>query len=332
MGRMSGLSEDWSRHTVLVTGATGMIGSSLCRRLVDAGSRVVALVRDTDPASELVRSGTITRLTVVDGSLESYDDVERAVLDSEVDTIFHLGAQTIVGTALRAPLPTLTVNVLGTTHVLEVARRHPDLVRQTVVASSDKAYGSQERLPYTEDTPLEGRHPYEVSKSAADLISQGYHATYGVPVAIARCGNVYGRGDLNWSRIVPGSIRSLLGKEPLVIRSDGTYLRDYIFVDDVVDAYLLLAEAVGSGKAAGQAFNFSTGQPLTVLEMYDAVVEAMGVERIEPIVANTAQGEIRDQYLDSTKAREQLDWKPRFQLADALRRTVDWYRAFFNDR
>jgi CDP-glucose 4,6-dehydratase len=325
-------SEDWAGHAVLVTGATGMIGSSLCRRLVDEGASVVALVRDADPASELLRSGTITRLTVVEGSLESYDDVERAVLDSEVDTIFHLGAQTIVGTALRAPLPTLTVNVLGTAHVLEVARRHPDLVRRVVVASSDKAYGSQQQLPYTEDTALEGRHPYEVSKSAADLISQGYHATYGVPVAIARCGNVYGGGDLNWSRIVPGSIRVLLGKEPLVIRSDGTFLRDYIFVEDVVDAYLLLAEAVGSGVAAGQAYNFSTGQPLTVLEMYDAVVEAMEVERIEPVVANTARAEIRDQYLDSTKARHQLGWKPRFELRDALRLTADWYRAFFGNR
>jgi len=306
-----------------------MIGSSLCRRLVDAGTRVVALVRDSDPASELIRSGTINRLTVVEGSLQSYDDVERAVLDSEVDTIFHLGAQTIVGTALRAPLPTLTVNILGTSHVLEVARRHPDLVRRAVVASSDKAYGTQAQLPYTEDTPLEGRHPYEVSKTAADLITQGYHATYGLPAAIARCGNVYGPGDLNFSRIVPGAIRSLIAKEPLVIRSDGTFLRDYIYVDDVVDAYLLLAEAITSGGAAGEAFNFSTGHPLTVLQMYEAVVDAMDAERIEPIVANTARAEIRDQYLDSSKACQKLGWEPRFGLRDALRLTADWYRALF---
>lgn len=327
---MSGTEGRWSGRSVLVTGATGMIGSSLCRRLIDAGSRVVALVRDADPGSDLIRSGTLSRLTVVEGSLESYDDVERAVLDSEVDTIFHLGAQTIVGTALRSPLPTLSVNILGTSHVLEVARRHPGLICRAVVASSDKAYGAQARLPYTEETPLEGRHPYEVSKSAADLITQAYHATYGVPAAIARCGNVYGPGDLNFSRIVPGSIRSLIAKESLVIRSDGTFLRDYIYVDDVVDAYLLLADAITSDGAAGEAFNFSTGEPLTVLQMYETVVQAMDAERIEPIVANTARAEIRDQYLDSTKARQTLGWEPRFGLQDALRRTADWYRALFD--
>jgi CDP-glucose 4,6-dehydratase len=317
----------WSGRSVLVTGATGMIGSWLCRRLVDNEARLVALVRDADPASELVRSGTINRVTIVEGTLERYDDVERAVLDSEVDSIFHLGAQTIVGTALRAPLPTLAVNVMGTCHVLEVARRHPDLVQRTVIASSDKAYGAQARLPYTEDTPLQGRHPYEVSKSAADLIAQGYHSTYGVPVAIARCGNVYGGGDLNWSRIVPGSIRALLAKEPLIIRSDGTFLRDYVFVEDVVDAYLALGEALSAGTAAGGAFNFSAGAPLTVLQMYDAVVAAMGVERIEPVIANSARAEIHDQYLDSSRARAELGWEPRFGLEAGLRATVAWYRT-----
>jgi CDP-glucose 4,6-dehydratase len=317
----------WAGRTVLVTGATGMVGSWLSRRLVDEGARVVALVRDADPQSELFRSGTIERLTVVNGGLENYADVERAVNEGEAESIFHLGAQTIVGTARRSPLPTLAANIMGTAHVLEAARVHSGLVKAVVVASSDKAYGTQETLPYTEDTPLTGRDPYEVSKSAGDLVAQSYHASYGLPVGIARCGNIYGGGDLNWSRIVPGSIRALLRSERLVVRSDGLFLRDYIFVEDVVDAYLALGEAVISGSATGEAFNFSEGTPLTVLAMYDAVVKAMGVDYLEPVILNQAAGEIRDQYLDSTKARDQLKWAPRHSLEEGLQRTVDWYAS-----
>jgi CDP-glucose 4,6-dehydratase len=315
----------WSGKSVLVTGATGMVGSWLCRRLVDAGARVVALVRDTDPQSELLRSGTIQRMTVINGCLEHYADVERAVNEGEADTVFHLGAQTIVGTARRSPLPTLAANIMGTSHVLEAARVHSGLVQRVVVASSDKAYGTQATLPYTEDTALTGRDPYEVSKSAGDLVAQAYHATYGVPVGIARCGNIYGGGDLNWSRIVPGSIRALLGGERLVIRSDGQFLRDYIFVEDVVDAYLALGEAITTRGMAGEAFNFSEGTPMTVLAMYEAVVKAMGAENLEPVILNQAGGEIRDQYLDSTKAHERLDWTCRYRIDEGLRHTVDWY-------
>jgi CDP-glucose 4,6-dehydratase len=312
---------------VLVTGATGMVGSWMCRRLVDTGARVVALVRDADPQSELLRSRTIERISVVNGCLERYGDVERAVNEGEVDTIFHFGAQTIVGTARRSPLPTLAANVMGTTHVLEAARVHPGLVERVVVASSDKAYGAQAVLPYTEETALTGRDPYEVSKSAGDLVAQAYHTTYGLPVGIARCGNIYGGGDLNWSRIVPGSIRALLSGERLVIRSDGRFLRDYIFVEDVVDAYLALGESITTRGTAGEAFNFSEGTPLSVLEMYRAVAEALGVEAVEPVILNQADGEIRDQYLDSGKARERLDWKPRYGLREGLARTVEWYAA-----
>lgn len=324
---MSGDQNFWSAKSVLVTGATGMVGSWMCRRLVDAGARVVALVRDADPQSELLRSGTIKRISVVNGCLEHYADVERAVNEGEVDTIFHFGAQTIVGTARRSPLPTLATNIMGTAHVLEAARVHRSLVERVVVASSDKAYGSQDALPYTESTSLTGRDPYEVSKSAGDLVAQAYHATYGLPVAIARCGNIYGGGDLNWSRIVPGSIRALLVGEPLLIRSDGQFLRDYIFVEDVVDAYLALGEAITAAGVSGEAFNFSNESPMTVLEMYEAVVKAVGVGYIEPVILNQASGEIRDQYLDSTKARQLLDWAPRHCLEDSLRLTVDWYAS-----
>jgi CDP-glucose 4,6-dehydratase len=320
-------TEFWVGRRVLVTGATGMVGSWMCRRLVDIGARVVALVRDADPQSELLRSGTVNRISVINGCLEHYADVERAVNEGEADTIFHLGAQTIVGTARRSPLPTLAANVMGTSHVLEAARVHPGLVERVVVASSDKAYGAQAVLPYTEDTGLTGRDPYEVSKSAGDLIAQAYHATYGLPVGVARCGNIYGGGDLNWSRIVPGSIRALHSGERLVIRSDGQFLRDYIFVEDVVDAYLALGESITTRGMAGEAFNFSEGTPLSVLAMYQAVADALGVEAVEPHILNQAGGEIRDQYLDSTKAREQLDWKCRYGLQEGLARTVDWYAS-----
>ena len=318
----------WSGKQVLVTGATGMVGSWLCRRLVDADASIVALVRDADPRSELMRSGTIDRLGVVSGRIEDFDAVERAVNEHQIDTVFHLGAQTIVGSALRSPRATLEANVMGTCNVLEAARLHPDLVRRVVVASSDKAYGEQPVLPYAESMALAGRGPYEVSKSAADLISQSYYATYRTPVAIARCGNTYGGGDLNWSRIVPGSVRALLRDEALVIRSDGSFLRDYIFVEDVVDAYLLLAEAVEYPEVAGQAMNFSVEQPMTVLAMYEAVCQAMGRPCVPPIILGEAFDEIHDQHLDASLARKVLGWQPRHSLEDGLQRTIRWYQEF----
>jgi CDP-glucose 4,6-dehydratase len=312
---------------VFVSGATGMVGSWLCRRLVDSGAHVVALVCDADPRSELIRSGMINRVSVVSGRIEDLSTVGRAINEHDIEAVFHLAAQTIVGTAIRSPLATLESNVLGTCNVLEAARVHHDLVRRVVVASSDKAYGQQPVLPYTEETPLAGRRPYDVSKSAADLISQSYFATYETPVAIARCGNIYGGGDLNWSRIVPGSIRSLLRKEPLVVRSDGTFLRDYIFVDDVVDAYLLLGEALDNPGVAGLAVNFSMEQPMTVLAMYEAVCQAMGRPWLEPVVLGGGHDEIRDQYLDSSLARKVLGWEPRHRVSAGLERTVRWYET-----
>jgi CDP-glucose 4,6-dehydratase len=316
----------WAGRRVLVTGATGMIGSWLVNRLVAAGASVVALIRDADPQSELLRSGTIRSISVVSGRLEDYCTVERAVTEHEVDTIFHLGAQTLVGTAVRSPRQTLEANVMGTSNVLETARIHGDLVRRVVVASSDKAYGDQPVLPYTEDTPLVGRHPYDVSKSAADLITHAYSTTYSLPVAVARCGNVFGGGDLNWSRIVPGGIRSLLRGERFVIRSDGTFVRDYIFVEDVVDAYLLLGAALDNGDVAGQAFNFSLEHPVTVLEMFAAICDAVGVRALEPIILREAKNEIHDQYLDSSKAKKALGWQPCHDLHSGLQKTVRWYR------
>ncbi|MGI8497665.1 MAG: NAD-dependent epimerase/dehydratase family protein [Gemmatimonadaceae bacterium] len=315
----------WSGRRVLVTGATGLIGSWLVRDLIAGGADVVALVLDANPQSELFRSGDIARVAVVNGMLEDYRAVERAVALHEVDTVFHLGAQTLVGVAHRSPLATFEANIRGTYNLLEACRTHRSHVERVIIASSDKAYGEGETLPYTETMPLRGTHPYEVSKSCADLLAQSYYRSYGLPVTVARCGNVYGGGDLNWSRLVPGTIRSLLRGERPVIRSDGSFRRDYIFVRDVARAYVRLAERMGCPGVDGEAFNFSDESPLSVLEMVGAIAVAVGTG-VEPDIRNVAVGEIRDQYLSSSKARRVLGWKAESSLPGALRETVGWYR------
>ncbi len=322
-------ASEWNNRRVLVTGATGIVGSWLVRRLVDAGASVVVLVRDHDPQSELLRSGTIGRCAVVDGRLEIPGDVERAINEHEVDTVFHLGAQTIVGTALRNPVPTFEANIRGSYLLLDACRVHAGLVKRVLIASSDKAYGDSKILPYTEDMPLHGRHPYDVSKSCTDLLALSYAHTFALPVAVARCGNIYGGGDLNWSRIVPGTIRSALRGERPVLRSNGTLIRDYLHVDDVVDAYLGLADRVGDDGVRGEGFNFSPGQGLTVLEITQAVLQAMGRTDLEPVILDRASGEIKEQILDSRLARERLGWTARLDLQAGLAKTVAWYREFF---
>jgi CDP-glucose 4,6-dehydratase len=320
-------AEFWRGRRVLVTGATGLVGSWLIKELIAAQAYVAALVLDADPQTELYRSGDATRVAVVSGGLEDMGTLERAITLHEVDTVFHLGAQTLVGVAHRAPLATFGANIRGTYNLLDVCRTHKQLVKRIVVASSDKAYGEQP-LPYTEDTPLAGRHPYEVSKSCADLLAQCYHHTYRLPLTIARCGNIYGGGDLNWSRLVPGTIRDCLERRRPMIRSDGTCLRDYIYVKDAVSAYLRLAEAVDEGLATGLAFNFSDESPRSVLDMVAAVQHAMGCADLEPDVRNEARGEIPHQYLSATRARAVLGWRASFTLAQGLSETVEWYREF----
>jgi CDP-glucose 4,6-dehydratase len=327
-GGTPGRADGWSGRRVLVTGATGVIGSWLVKALLGADAYVVALVLDADPQSELLRSGDIDRVAVVNGGLEDLWAIERAVNLHEVDTVFHLGAQTIVGVAHRLPLPTWEANIRGTYNVLEACRLHRELVKRVVVASSDKAYGEAAELPYREDTALRARHPYEVSKACADLIAQSYHHTYGLPVAVARCANVYGGGDLNWSRIVPGTIRSLVRGERPVLRSDGTYVRDYIYVEDVAHSYMLLAEALTADAVAGEAFNFSAETPLTVRQIVDRIRTLMDREDLEPDVRNEAVGEIHDQVLSSDKARSRLGWRSQFDLDRGLHETIGWYREF----
>jgi len=321
---------NWRDKRVLVTGATGLVGSWLVNELLRRRAAVVALIRDFDPQSELIRSGCIQRCSVVSGRLESYATVERAINEHEPDTVFHLGAQTIVGVANRSPLPTFEANIRGTYNLLEACRRHRELVQRILVASSDKAYGAADELPYDESSPLVGRHPYDVSKSCADLIAQAYHATYDLPIVIARCGNIYGGGDLNWSRLIPGTIRSLRRGDRPIIRSDGTFLRDYVYVKDAVRAYLLMGERAGDPDVSGQAFNFGPGRPASVLEVVDAIRKLMG-SALEPDIRGEAKHEIHDQYLDSHRARDLLGWGPQYSLEQGLRETMNWYEGYLQD-
>jgi CDP-glucose 4,6-dehydratase len=315
----------WRRRPVLVTGASGLVGSHLVAALLRLGADVAVLVRDQDRRSALFRSGDIDRVASIGGSLERAEDVERAIAESECSVVFHLGAQTIVGVGMQAPLLTFDSNVRGTYNVLEACRRHG--IERLVLASSDKAYGSSDH-PYTEDDPLLARSPYDASKAAGDLIAQSYHATYALPLAILRCGNTYGGGDLNWSRIVPGTIRSFVQGRPPEIRSDGSYVRDYIYVGDVVSAYCAIAEALDRPEVAGQAFNVAAGQDATVLEVVRTIRELIGGRLPEPRILNVAKGEIREQRLDTTKVRRLVGWSPRVGLRDGLRDTIAWYRSY----
>lgn len=315
----------WKNRRVLVTGATGLLGGWTVKRLLELGAEPVLLVRDQVPGAVVRSNGALERSRVVRGDVTDQPVVERAINEYEVTTVLHLAAQTIVGIANRNPISTFETNIRGTWTVLEACRRCPG-VAQIVVASSDKAYGDQVVLPYGEDTPLQGRHPYDVSKSCTDLIAQSYAITYRLPVMITRCGNLYGGGDLNWNRLVPGTIRSLLSGERPVIRSDGLFIRDYVYVEDAVGAVLTLAQAAAEDPAIhGQAFNFSNELKLTVLDMVRAIARQMG-SSLEPRILNEASHEIREQYLSARKARAVLNWRPAFTLEAALARTIDWYR------
>lgn len=319
----------WKEKRVLVTGATGIVGSCLVKDLLARGAKVVALVFDADPQSELYRSKDIDKITVVNGKLEDYWTLERAINANCIDTVFHLGAQTIVGTAQRSPLGTFESNIRGTYNLLEVCRVHNNLVKQIVIASSDKAYGEHSELPYKEDMQLKGRYPYEVSKTCVDLLAQSYYHTYQLPVVIVRCGNIYGEGDLNWNRIVPGTIRSFLKGERPIIRSDGTFIRDYIYVKDISQAYIYLAESLEDKQLAGEAFNFSRQEPMTVLELVKVIQGLMGCESINPQILNCAEGEILTQHLCAAKAREKIGWESQFSLEEGLTKTIEWYGKFF---
>jgi len=318
----------WRDRPILVTGATGLLGSWLVPRLVAAGADVVCLVRDWVPQCELVRTGMLERVKVVRGDIRDCDTLERVLGEYEIEAVFHLAAQTIVGIANRNPISTFETNIQGTWNLLEACRRSSK-VRAIVVASSDKAYGAQEALPYSEDTALAGSHPYDVSKSCADLLARTYAVTYGLPVVVTRCGNLYGGGDLNWNRVVPGTIRAVIRGERPVIRSDGKFIRDYFYVEDAAAAYMLLAERQAVDTTLrGMAFNFSNEIQLTVLDLVRRILSRMG-SILEPDIRNEAVNEIRCQYLSAARARHLLQWRPLFSLDEGLARTIAWYSEFF---
>jgi len=330
MAKKGAVQNFWKDRPVLVTGCTGLLGPWLTSDLVERGANVVGLVRDNVPRTNFLKLGLDRRITVVRGEIEDYFLLERILNEYEIESVFHLAAQTIVTIANRNPLSTFDTNMKGTWNLLEACRRSPT-VKRIVVASSDKAYGDQKSLPYQEDAPLQGRYPYDVSKSAADLLAASYWHTYRLPVCVTRCGNLFGGGDFNFNRIVPGTIRSALRNESPIIRSDGTLKRDYFYVRDAADAYLTLAEQMGSLRCHGEAFNFSLEQPMTVLEITKAVLTQMKKKDLKPDIKNEASGEILNQYLSAEKARRMLGWKPRFSLAEGLTETIRWYTEYFDE-
>ena len=317
----------WRDRQVFVTGATGLLGGWVVPELVSRGANVVALVRDGAPRSRLVQDGWLGSITTVNGGLTDVGLVRRSLGEYAIDTVFHLGAQTLVGIAKVDPVGTLEANVRGTWLLLEAARQSG--VKQFLMASSDKAYGESDRLPYLEDHPLQGRYPYDVSKSCADLITTMYARTFGLRAAIVRCGNLFGGGDLNFSRLIPGVIQATLRGERFLIRSDGKFVRDFLYVEDAADAYLLLAERLAADPTlAGEAFNFGLEMRPTMLELTRKILATMGRPDLEPVLQNIASAEIREQYLDAGKARARLGWKPRYGMDEGLRRTIDWYQAY----
>lgn len=320
----------WLDRPTLITGATGILGSWLTKQLLEAKADVVCLIRDWVPTSELIQTRLLEKVKVVRGDIRDQPLLERVLGEYEIDTVFHLAAQTIVTIANRNPVSTFETNIAGTWTLLEACRRSPK-VSQIVVASSDKAYGDQDHLPYSEDTPLQGRHPYDVSKTCADLITHTYAVSYGLPVVITRCGNFYGGGDLNWNRIVPGTIRSVMRNQRPIIRSDGNFVRDYFYIEDGAAAYILLAEKLAADPSLrGEAFNFSSELQISVKDLVDKILTSMN-SNLEPDIRYEASNEIRHQYLSAAKARERLGWTPIFTLTEGMQRTIQWYQDFFGE-
>ncbi|HDH51427.1 MAG TPA: NAD-dependent epimerase/dehydratase family protein [Nitrospirae bacterium] len=320
----------WLNKSVFVTGCTGLLGSWLTEDLISRGANVTALIRDFIPGSRVYKENFIDRINVVSGNLEDYYVVERALNEYEIEIVFHLAAQTIVPIANNNPLSTFESNIRGTWTLLEACRRNSQ-IRKIIAASSDKAYGEQKALPYTEDMCLSGKNPYDVSKSCSDLITRMYYHHYGLPVCVTRCGNLFGGGDLNFNRIIPGTIRAVFYNERPIIRSNGKYVRDYFYVKDAAEAYIVLAEKMDDSSLMGEAFNLGNDMPKTVLEITDDILSLMKRTDLEPVILNEAKGEILEQYLSSEKARKKLGWEPGFSVRDGLAETIEWYKNYFTE-
>ena len=318
----------WKDKNIFITGCTGILGSHLTQMLVEKKANIVGLVRDLVPKSNLVKTGIYNKINIVRGCVEDFYTIERTLNEYEIDTVFHLAAQSIVGIANRNPLSTFESNIKGTWCVLEACRR-VSTINEIIVASSDKAYGDQDKLPYNENAPLIGSHPYDVSKSCVDLISLMYYNTYNLPICVTRCGNFYGPGDLNFNRVVPGTIRSILNNEKPVIRSDGSFIRDYFYIKDAALAYIHLAEKMNENKIHGEAFNFSNELQITVLELINKILILMNRKDLNPIILNEAKNEIKHQYLSAEKARKFLGWKSKYSINEGLKETIEWYKEFF---
>jgi CDP-glucose 4,6-dehydratase len=321
----------WKNKNAFVTGATGFVGAHVARTLVEQGARVVCLQRDAVRANPLDLFDLRRRVTVVNGSVEDFALMERIVVEYEIEAVFHLAAQAIVGAANRSPLSTFEANIRGTYSLLEACRRNETITR-VVVASSDKAYGSHDRLPYREDDPLLGLFPYDASKACADIIARSFAHTYKTPVAVSRFANIYGPGDVNLSRIIPGTIVSVLRDEAPIIRSDGTPVREFVYVDDVARGYLLLAEKID--EAVGEAFNFGAGEPVQMLDLVNRIIKLAGKEgQVEPrvMLQRKIEREIDAQYLSADKAEARLGWRAEVSLDEGLKRTIDWYRTHLNE-
>lgn len=329
VGEVDEAGAAWGESNVLVTGAGGFVGAWLVRALVDRGSTVVVLLHDHQPVSSLEALGYERRVVVAYGSVTDGELVGRLLNRYEVDTLFHLAAQPIVGAANRSPVPTFEANIRGTWKVLEAARRCTT-IRRVVVASSDKAYGDHAQLPYTEEFPLLGLNPYDASKACADILARSYYKGFNLPVAVTRCANIYGGADLNFSRIVPGTIRAALRGEPPIVRSDGTPVREYLYVEDAVRAYLMVAARLEDPAVVGKAFNFGTGRPLAVIDLVRAILQCAGRPDLKPQILGRGKlaGEIDRQYLSSERAQAILDWAARESLDSGLKKTVEWYRNF----
>ncbi len=318
----------WKDRSVLITGASGLVGSWLTEQLVLNQARVTVLLQDVHERSPFMKHAH-GNVHCFYGQLEDMSIVEKALLISEADTVFHLGAQTIVGNALTTPWITFEANVRGTYNVLEACRRQGKGLKAVVVASSDKAYGDSSRLPYTEDMPLNGIAPYDASKVCTEVIAKSYTSTYGLPVIVARCGNIYGGGDMNFSRLIPGTIKSLIFDQAPIIRSDGTFVRDYVYVKNVADVYMKLAHLAHQNKAIGESFNYSDDAPKKVLEVVEMIIRVMGKPHLKPVIQNNAAHEIHDQHLSSAKLRSYVDLAALSNMEKSLTETIGWYYEFF---
>jgi|SRR3989344_147508 len=316
----------WEDKNVFITGGSGLLGSHLIKRLLEFNThKIVVLVRDYVPKSIFFSEKLCDKVITADGKVEDFYLIERTLNEYEIDTVFHLAAQPLVPIANKSPLATFESNIKGTWNVLEACRLHKDKIKRILIASSDKAYGTQVELPYKETAPLQGEHPYDVSKSCADLIAQSYYKTYDLPIAITRCGNFYGSGDLNFNRIIPETIKSILENKSPKIRSDGTYIRDYIFIPDVIEGYLKIAENLDRDNIKGEAFNISTSNKLTVLQLVRLILDIMN-SKSEPEILNEAKGEIKHQYLDGGKMKKLLNWEPKHNIEEGLKETIEWYK------